>query len=146
MALDDILNEHEERMKEGEKRSSEQRTILDQKVEEKLATFMKLADEIILPIIREEETKLKDRGYPAKIILNPVETITGQQFYDRVTFSFGNDQSTKDFSKTITFEKHDDANVLMKFIGEGQPEAKICEVTEPALKNVLEEFFKIAFR
>ena len=146
MALDDILNEHDEKRDEGKKRYAEQQTILDQKVEEELATFMKLADEIILPILREQETKLNDRGYPSKIILTPIETISGRQFYGKITFSFGNDQSEKDFSKTITFEKHDDANVLIKFIGEGQPEAKICEVTELALKNALEEFFKIAFR
>jgi len=32
-------------------------------VETELTTFMKLADEVILPILRHNEAKLNDRGY-----------------------------------------------------------------------------------
>ena len=145
MELDEMLKEHEKR-KDKEKREHDNEQLMpEQEVEEELATFMKLADEIILPILRDNEVKLIDRGYTAKIILTPIETQSGRQFYDKITFSFGTEKSAT-VSKTITFERHDDANVLIKFIGEGQPEAKKCEATKFAVNKELEEFFEMAFR
>ena len=145
MELDEMLKEHEKR-KDKEKREHDNEQLMpEQEVEEELATFMKLADEIILPILRDNEVKLIDRGYTAKIILTPIETRSGRQFYDKINFSFGTEKSAT-VSKTITFERHDDANVLIKFIGEGQPEAKKCEATKFAVNKELEEFFEMAFR
>ena len=145
MELDEMLKEHEKR-KDKEKREHDNEQLMpEQEVEEELATFMKLADEIILPILRDNEVKLIDRGYTAKIILTPIETRSGRQFYDKINFSFGTEKSAT-VSKTITFERHDDANVLIKFIGEGQPEAKKCEATKFAVNKELDEFFEMAFR
>jgi hypothetical protein len=146
MELNDMLKEHEKRKDEEKRKHDDGQTILEHAVETELTTFMKLADEVILPILRHNEAKLNDRGYPAKIILGPSETHSGRQFYDKITFSFGTDKSVNDVSKIIIFERHDDATVLIKFIGEGQPEAKKCETTEFALKKELEEFFETAFR
>ena len=145
MELNDMLKEHDKRKDEEKKEHDDEQVMLEHKVEKELATFMKLADEIILPILRDNEVKLIDRGYTAKIIITPIETRSGRQFYDKITFSFGTEKSAT-VSKTIIFELHDDTNVLIKFIGEGQPEAKKCEATKFAVNKELEEFFEMAFR
>jgi len=145
MELNDMLKEHDKRQDDEKREHDDEQVMLENKVEKELATFMKLADEIILPILRDNEVKLIDRGYTAEIILTPIETRSGRQFYDKITFSFGTEKSAT-VSKTITFERHDDANVLIKFIGEGQPEAKKCEATKCAVNKELEVFFEMAFR
>jgi len=146
MELNDMLKEHEKRKDDEKRKHDDGQEMLEHAVETELTTFMKLADEIILPILRDNEVKLIDRGYTAEIILTPIETRSGRQFYDKITFSFGTDKSVNDVSKIIIFERHDDANVLIKFIGEGQPEAKKCEATKFAVNKELDEFFEMAFR
>jgi hypothetical protein len=145
MELNDMLKEHEKRKDDEKRKHDDGQAMLEHAVETELTTFMKLADEVILPILRHNEAKLNDKGYPAKIILGPSETHSGRQFYDKITFSFGTEKSAT-VSKTITFERYDDANVLIKFIGEGQPEAKKCEATKFAVNKELDEFFEMAFR
>ena len=145
MELNDMLKEHDKRKDEEKREHDYEQVMLEPEVEKELATFMKLADEIILPILRDNEVKLIDRGHTAEIILTPIETRSGRQFYDKITFSFGTEKSAT-VSKTITFERHDDANILIKFIGEGQPEAKKCEATKFAVNKELDEFFEMAFR
>jgi len=78
--------------------------------------------------------------------VSPIETISGRQFYDKIIFSFANEKSVNYVTKTIIFEMYDDANVLIKFIGEGQPKAKECAISAPAVKSALLKFFKVAFR
>jgi hypothetical protein len=64
MELNDMLKEHDKRKDEEKREHDYEQVMLEPEVEKELATFMKLADEIILPILRDNEVKLIDRGHP----------------------------------------------------------------------------------
>ena len=66
MELNDMLKEHDKRKDEEKREHDDEQVMLEHEVEKELATFMKLADEIILPILRDNEVKLIDRGYTAE--------------------------------------------------------------------------------
>jgi len=66
MELDDILNEREKREAEKIRKHAEGEISLERKADSSLATYMKSADEIILPILRDYEAKLIERVIPLR--------------------------------------------------------------------------------
>ncbi|MFI5294652.1 MAG: hypothetical protein ACHQ0Y_06450 [Thermodesulfovibrionales bacterium] len=149
--LDDILKKHNAKKEEEKMRLEETAANVKSEQMNVRAEFKKCVDEIILPILREYQTSLKNAGYFA-VIEAPLMTESGEpgpdkQFYNRVTFKFDTDKFAKSKevlssnAHSIIFQSAAKPNVAVSF----DNYTKRIEGSEFFIRETLMGIFKKMF-